>query len=140
MVVCSSGVLLFVIRQNESKCCDTITLIVYHFFYFVKVTLSYAIILMISSILELVVVVDSRSSGAPIEACAQIAPQHGSNSPSTDPLPFSVDLSDFTFDCYIGGQSYNSKHSWVVYILYTSVPFLQSHWKVGQLTWTIEDF
>ena len=74
-----------------------------------KVTFKYIIIL--SSILELIVVVDSRPEGAPLSACGDIVPQHSPNSPSTDPLPFAVNLSDFTFDCYIGGQNYTSKHS-----------------------------
>ena len=79
-----------------------------------KVTLKWIIIL--SSILELVVFVDSFPEGAPLEACADIVPQHSMHTSSTDPLPFSVNLSDFTVNtlvCYIGGQTYTSKHSWV---------------------------
>jgi len=83
-------------------------------YYFVKVTLKWIIIL--SSILELVVFVDSFPTGAPMEACTDITPQHGNNTPSTDPVPFSVDLSDFTVNtlvCYIGGYNYSSKRGWV---------------------------
>ena len=94
--------------MKVSVVCYTLT--VYHYFYSVKVTFKYIIIL--SSVLELIVVVDSRPEGAPLSACGDIVPQHGSNSPSTDQLPFTVNLSDFTFDCYIGGQNYISKHSW----------------------------
>ncbi|XP_065899816.1 putative defense protein 3 [Dysidea avara] len=47
-----------------------------------------------------------RPEGAPPEACAQIAPMHAGISPSTDPLPYSVDLSDFTGDEYVPGDTY----------------------------------
>ena len=52
-----------------------------------------------------------RPEGAPPEACAQIAPMHAGISPSTDPLPYSVDLSDFTGDEYVPGDTYQSKTS-----------------------------
>ena len=80
-----------------------------------KVTLKHIIV--IGGILQLVVVVDNRITGAPPLDCGQIDPF----SPSNDPLPYSVNLSDFTFGSYIGGQSYNSKvqTSALVYISYS---------------------
>ncbi|XP_065906698.1 uncharacterized protein [Dysidea avara] len=71
------------------------------------ILLSYAMLL--SSIYGIVVVVDGRSSGAPPDACetgTDIVPDHGA-SPSTDPLPFSVDLSGFKGNLYNAGQTYN---------------------------------
>ena len=73
-----------------------------------KATVKHIIVL--DGILQLVVVVDSRITGAPPLACGQIVPQHDSFSPSNDPLPCSVNLSDFAIGSYIGRQSYNSKY------------------------------
>ncbi|XP_065899813.1 reelin domain-containing protein 1-like [Dysidea avara] len=56
--------------------------------------------------LLLVTTAHGRPEGAPPEACAQIAPMHAGISPSTDPLPYSVDLSDFTGDEYVPGDTY----------------------------------
>ena len=67
--------------------------------------------MLLSSIYGIVVVVDGRSSGAPPDACetgTDIVPDHGA-SPSTDPLPFSVDLSGFKGNLYNAGQTYNSE-------------------------------
>ena len=58
-----------------------------------------------------IVVVDGRSDGAPPDACGtvtDIVPNHFS-SLSTDPLPFSVDLSSFKGNLYNAGQTYNSE-------------------------------
>ena len=62
-------------------------------------------------ILSLVTTAHGRPEGAPPEACAQIAPMHAGISPSTDPLPYSVDLSDFTGGEYVPGDTYQSKTS-----------------------------
>ena len=59
-------------------------------------------------ILLLVSTAHGLPGGAPLEACAQIAPMHVGISPSTDPLPFSVDLSDFTGGEYVPGDTYQS--------------------------------
>ena len=56
--------------------------------------------------------VQGRPEGAPLEACGEttdIVPNHGSNTPSDTPLPYSVDLSDFTDGEYIPGDTYLSK-------------------------------
>jgi len=55
--------------------------------------------------------VDGRSSGAAQEACMDIMPQHGALSQPANTLPYTVNLSDFTADSYIGGQSYQSKNN-----------------------------
>ena len=50
--------------------------------------------------------------GAPPEACGtttDIVPSHAGISPSDTPLPYSVDISDFTGDQYIPGDTYTSK-------------------------------
>ena len=63
----------------------------------------------IVAVLLLTTSVQGRSLGAPDDACVDIAPEHGSSSPSSDPLPYSVDLSDFTGGEYTPGQTYLSK-------------------------------
>ena len=65
-------------------------------------------ILVVSNILGYVLV-SGRPEGAPAAACSNIVPQH-SGSPSTDPLPYSVDLSDFPLDHYFRGETYTSKY------------------------------
>ena len=53
-----------------------------------------------------------RPEGAPPEACGittDIVPNHVPNTPSDTPLPYSVDLSDFTGGEYIPGDTYLSK-------------------------------
>ena len=61
-------------------------------------------------ILSLVTTAHGLPEGAPPEACAQIVPVHAGISPSTDPLPFSIDLSDFTGGEYVPGDTYQSKN------------------------------
>ena len=59
-----------------------------------------------------IVVVHGLSTGAPLEACKggnNIVPFHGAP-PSTDPLPYSVDLSNFTGNVYMPGMTYESKY------------------------------
>lgn len=68
-------------------------------------------------ILLVVAAVHGRPEGAPPEACAEIAPMHAGISPSTDPFPYSVDLSDFTGGEYIPGDTYQSKYSPLLCIL-----------------------
>ena len=76
----------------------------------------------------LVITANGRPEGAPPEACAQIAPMHAGISPSTDPLPFSVDLSDFTGGEYVPGDTYLSKTSFsVVYACNNLICFLYSY-------------
>ena len=56
--------------------------------------------------------VQSQLQGAPRAACGtttDIAPLHVGVSASTSPLPYSVDLSDFTDGEYIPGATYQSK-------------------------------
>jgi len=58
------------------------------------------------------ILVSGRPEGAPPSACedgTNIVPGHG-GSPSTTPLPYSVDLSDFPLDHYFRGETYTSKH------------------------------
>ena len=54
------------------------------------------------------VLVNGRPNGAPPEACATIIPGHVPNSPSTDPFPYSVDISSLD-NGYDPGENYNSK-------------------------------
>ncbi|XP_065918054.1 uncharacterized protein [Dysidea avara] len=61
-------------------------------------------ILVVSNILGYVLV-SGRPEGAPTAACSNIVPRHP-GSPSTDPLPYSVDLSDFPLDHYYRGETY----------------------------------
>ena len=56
--------------------------------------------------------VQGRPEGASPAACGattDIVPDHGGLSPSDTPLPYSVDLSDFTSGEYIPGDTYLSK-------------------------------
>jgi len=58
------------------------------------------------------------SSGAPVIACetgTNIVPSHTPNAPSNSPLPYSVDLTDFTGNIYNPGRTYTSKHTLVQY-------------------------
>ena len=59
---------------------------------------------------------DGLSEGAPPEACTDIEPDHHGISPSDDPLPYSVDLSDITGGEYIPERLYNSKKHVAMYI------------------------
>ena len=55
--------------------------------------------------------VSGRPEGAPFAACeggTNIVPGHGGSS-STDPLPYSVNLSGFPSLIYTPGQMHNSK-------------------------------
>ena len=61
------------------------------------------------SVLEFVAFVDGQSFGVPPKACAVITPQYGTPSQPANTLPYTVNLSDFTANSYIGGQSYQSK-------------------------------
>jgi len=70
-----------------------------------EILLRYAVFLL------LVTTAYGRPEGAPPEACAQIAPMHAGISPSIDPLPFNVDLSDFTGGEYVPGDTYQSKNT-----------------------------
>ena len=57
---------------------------------------------------------DGMSSGAPVAACetgTNIVPNHSPNTPSTNQLPFSVDLTEFTENIYNPGRTYTSKHT-----------------------------
>jgi len=68
-------------------------------------------VLVVLNIVE-VVVVHGLSTGAPLEACKggnNIVPNHGVP-PSTNPLPYSVDLSNFTDNVYIPGMTHESKN------------------------------
>jgi len=68
-------------------------------------------VLVVSNILGYILV-SGRPNGAPPEACedgTNIVPGHG-GSPSTTPLPYSVDLSDFPLGFYFRGETYTSKH------------------------------
>ncbi|XP_065907202.1 putative defense protein [Dysidea avara] len=70
------------------------------------ISLSYIIVL--TSTLRCVVV-DGMSSGAPVAACetgTNIVPNHSPNTPSTNQLPFSVDLTEFTENIYNPGRTY----------------------------------
>ena len=65
----------------------------------------------IAVILLLAAVVQGFPNGAPTDACGiitDIVPIHGVP-PSNTPLPYSVDLSDFTNGEYIPGDTYTSK-------------------------------
>ena len=53
--------------------------------------------------------VQGLSMGAPDAACGDITPNHAANSPSNDPFPYTVDLSSFTGNEYIPGETYLSK-------------------------------
>ena len=64
----------------------------------------------IAVLLLVITAVQGRPEGAPPEACGtttDIVPNHGI-SPSDTPLPYSVDLSDFTDGQYIPGDTYIS--------------------------------
>ena len=63
----------------------------------------------IAAILLLTTFVQGRSGGAPSEACDDIAPEHAPNSPSSDPLPYSIDFRGFTGGEYIPGTTYQSR-------------------------------
>jgi len=57
--------------------------------------------------------VDGWSRGAPIQACGtttDIVPNHSGTLPSTNPLLFSVDLSNFKRNMYTPSQTYTSKY------------------------------
>ena len=63
--------------------------------------------------------VDGRPEGAPPIACGivtDIVPIHANITPSDTPLPYSVDLSDFTGGKYIPGDKYISKKHVATYI------------------------
>ena len=65
----------------------------------------------IAAILLVTTSVQGRPEGATIAACGattDIVPDHGGLSPSDTPLPYSVDLSDFTGGEYIPGDTYLS--------------------------------
>jgi len=56
--------------------------------------------------------VSGLPAGAPQAACedgTNIVPAHG-GSPSTTPLPYSVNLNDFPLGYYFRGETYISKH------------------------------
>ena len=56
--------------------------------------------------------VNGMPNGAPDAACVDgtnVVPGHVPNSPSTSPLPYSVDLSSIPSSGYIPGQNYTSK-------------------------------
>ena len=56
--------------------------------------------------------VNGMPNGAPDAACedgTNIVPGHVPNSPSTNPLPYSVDISSIPSSGYIPGQNYTSK-------------------------------
>ena len=53
-----------------------------------------------------------RPDGAPNRACeggTNIVPNHKPNPPSTNPVPYLVNLSSIPTTGYIPGQNYNSK-------------------------------
>ena len=63
-------------------------------------------------LLVAITAVQGRPEGAPPEACGvttDIVPNHVPNTPSDTPLPYSVDLSDFTDGEYTPGNTYLSK-------------------------------
>ena len=56
--------------------------------------------------------VNGRPNGAPSEACengTNIVPAHAPNLPSTDPVPYSVDISGIPSNGYVAGKNYTSK-------------------------------
>ena len=56
--------------------------------------------------------VNGMPDGAPEGACeggTNLVPNHVPNPPSTDPLPYSVDISSISSSGYIPGQNYTSK-------------------------------
>ena len=58
------------------------------------------------------VLVNGRPEGAPEAACedgTNIVPVHVPNSPSTSPVPYSVDICDIPSSGYVPGQNYTSK-------------------------------
>ena len=55
-------------------------------------------------------IVNGFPDGAPEAACNDLLPQHG-GSPSTDPLPFVVNTSEFVNQTYIPNQLYASKYT-----------------------------
>ena len=62
--------------------------------------------------LLVITAVHGRPEGASPAACGtttDIVPSHAESSPSDTPLPYSVDLSDFTGGQYIPGDTYTSK-------------------------------
>lgn len=63
-------------------------------------------VLIVSSILGCMLV-NGLPSGAPSTACSTIRPSHGSNTPSSLPVPYTVDLSAFPTRGYVPGQNYN---------------------------------
>ena len=66
----------------------------------------------IAVILLVTTAVQGLPEGAPPEACGittDIATDHAGISSSDTPLPYSVDLSDFTGGQYIPGETYISK-------------------------------
>ena len=61
----------------------------------------------------MVTTVQGLSGGAPHEACGiatDIVPNHAGISPSTDPIPYTVDLSGFIGGQYVPGDIYTSKN------------------------------
>ena len=65
----------------------------------------------IAVILLVITAVQGRPEGAPLAACGtttDIVPDHAGILPSDTPLPYSVDLSDFTDGQYIPGETYTS--------------------------------
>ena len=50
-----------------------------------------------------------RPGGGAFACCTNIAPEHSSLPPSSDPLPYSIDLSGFTDGEYIPGATYQSR-------------------------------
>ena len=69
----------------------------------------------IATILFVVTTVHGRSTGASPQACGEttdIVPNHTGSSPSNTPIPYSVDLTDFTAGQYIPEDTYTSKSSY----------------------------
>ena len=63
--------------------------------------------------LLVITAVHGRPEGASPAACGtttDIVPDHDGIPPSDTPLPYSVDLSDFTGSQYIPGEAYTSKN------------------------------
>jgi len=63
--------------------------------------------MLLSSALYLV---DARSDGAPLGACAQLEPMHPPNNQSMDTIPYGPNLSDFPNRTYVPERGYTSEY------------------------------
>ena len=65
----------------------------------------------------LILGVNGRSNGAPVEACGNVTdimPNHNSTIPSSNAIPFSVNLTNFVDNVYIPEMIYYCKYYFTV--------------------------